>query len=86
MPHVLLYVYCFKSLDMCAYTGISLVNRKLARDSWQKFQGWEVEWSVYEGRKWNKGKGKANGLGNGRRGYRGKYKDLQKCHMENLPL
>lgn len=77
MPHVLLCRYHFKSLDKCTFIRIPLVDRILARNYWQGFQGTELECSVYEGRNQENEKGKVHGVGKGRRGYKHWYKDLK---------
>lgn len=77
MPRVLLCRYHFESLIMCTFIRIPLVDRILARNYWQGFQGMKLECSVYEGRKQETGKGKADGAGKGKRGYKHWYKDLK---------
>lgn len=77
MPRVLLCRYHFESLDMYTFSRIPLVDRILAKNYWQGFQGTKLECSVYEGRKQETGKGKADGVGKGRRGYKHGYKDLK---------
>lgn len=77
MPHVLLCRYHFKSLDKCTFIRIPLVDRILARNYWQGFQGTKLECSVHEGRNQENEKGKVHGVGKGRRGYKHWYKDLK---------